>query len=137
MYNPETGITYSTGSALSGSPYQSAQQQQNLATTKHALLLSKTGGNKKNKRGGIGQIQIPSSGNPIYKPVGTTTPNDIVLKNAQSQNAALVHSSGDNVPLAIPMKAGSRSYKNCKSKKCKSKKCKSKKCKSKKCKSKK
>ena len=131
-----SGVNYRTTFAHSGSPYVSAQQQQIDSNNKLALL-SKSGGKRRNTRGGdVGQIQVSSGGTTIYKPVGGVTPNDIVYQNTISQNAAKVHASHDIVPLAKPMKGGSMLRKN-KSRKSKSRKSKSSKNKSRKNKSRK
>ena len=134
-----SGVNYSTANAHAGSPYQSAQQQQNAGNTKLALLSksggSKSGGNRRNRRnrrGGASQIQVSSGGNTLYKSVGGVTPNDIVTRNTVAGNAASVQAAGDIVPLAKPtMRGGSRLRKN-KSRKNKSRKNKSRKNKSRK-----
>jgi len=130
-----SGVNYPTANAHAGSPYQSAQQQQNAGNIKLALLSksggSKSGGNRRNRRGGASQIQVSSGGNTLYKSVGGVTPNDIVYRNTVAGNAGNVQSAGDIVPLAKPIKGGSILRKN-KSRKNKSRKNKSRKNKSRK-----
>ena len=123
-----SGVNYSTANAHAGSPYQSAQRQQNDGNTKLALLSksggSKSGGNRRNRRnrrGGASQIQVSSGGNTLYKSVGGVTPNDIVYRNTVAGNAGNVQSAGDVVPLAKLISGGSILRKN-KSRKNKSRK---------------